>query len=157
MTPLVHFLTIAAVLVHSTLGCCAHQAHSASGACCEPSDCCDSEPCDSGGCDSGQGGLEHANHSAKSLSQKQLLNGGYQTQPTVPRECDHASCEFSVPEARSCANLRLLAAANSVQWTSRTSLVSVLGNGFDSPILLNDIPLHAMPVRTHLAKSVLLI
>lgn len=152
MIQFVRLLTIVAVLVHSTLGCCAHQAHSKSDTCCEPSDCCGSEHCGSE-----QEGLEHASHSDKSHSQEQLLKGGCQSQQTVPHECSHASCKFSVPESRSSADLMSLDAANSIQWTSTASFVFVLGNGIDSLILLPDISLHTMPVRSHLAKSVLLI
>ncbi|NOY41479.1 MAG: hypothetical protein GXP26_06545 [Planctomycetes bacterium] len=144
MTPFIHMLTVVAVLVHSTLGCCAHQAHDTSDTCCEPSDCCGSEHCGSE-----QDSLKHADHSDKSQSKE--------SRPTVPHECSHASCKFSVPESRSCADLMSLDAANSIQWTSTVSFVFVLGNGIDSPNLLPDISRHTMPVRTHLAKSVLLI
>jgi len=47
-----------------------------------------------------------------------------------------------------------LSSADCIQ---RASLDFVLGNGFDSSLLLPDMAPHTVPLRAHLAKCVLLI
>jgi len=164
MTQFVHLLTAAAILVHATMGCCAHESHDTeshdtSETCCEQSSSCDSEHDDH----------EHANHSTISHSKNSLppkeassvqglsCTAGYQSQQPEPHECSHAGCSLSAPEVRSCADLMLLNFAGTIQWTATAPPVFFLNIGIDSPHLLPDFSLHTVPLRTHLAKSVLLI
>jgi len=141
MTQFVHLLTVAAIFVHATMGCCAHEAHSMEAASCQPSACCG---CEHSGSD--QEGLQQDDHSS---------------QQPVPHECSHTDCNWPAPEVRNCVDLVLLDAllnpTENTQWISALSFDFVLGKGGYSSALLPDVSLHTVPLRAHLAKCVLLI
>jgi len=136
MTPFVHLLTVAAIFVHATMGCCAHEAHSTEATSGQPSDCC--------GCEHSRSGQD-----------------GHSSQQPVPHECSHTDCNWPAPEVRNCVDLILLDAllnsAENTQWISALSFDFVLGKGGYSSALLPDVSLHTVPLRAHLAKCVLLI
>ena len=78
---LLHLLTAAAIFVHATLGCCAHEAHEVSETISEPSTC--SCHC------------EHHHSPQDDLSEE----SGESPEP-VPHECNHTNCEWPAPETR---------------------------------------------------------
>jgi len=143
MTRFVHLLTTAVIFVHAAMGCCAHESRGISGLCCEPSGCCQSEQPQSEQPHSAGGGHQHGDH---------------ESQQPVPHACHQPDCQWPAPEAQSCADLMLLnmflSSTNCIQGAS---LDFVLGNGFDSFLLLPDLASPTVSLRAHLAKCVLLI
>ena len=132
---LLHLLTAAAIFVHATLGCCAHEAHAVSKTNNEPSTC---------GCH-----CEHHHSPQDDLSKE--------SPEPVPHECSHTDCKWPAPETRTDTDLLTRDFAGFVPSTATISLASVLGNELDFSALSPHNALHPLPVRAHLAHCVFLI
>ncbi len=149
MTSFVHLLTVAAIFVHATFGCCAHETHEVEVTASESSEC---------GCchhhSSHQEEHEQDDHSQDDLAHDDLSQKGQQP---VPHECSHADCKWPAPEARTLTDFELLSSMGILPWNSTNSLASLFGNASDSSLLLPDLASPTLPVRSHLALCVLLI
>ncbi len=165
MTSLVHLLTAAAIFVHATLGCCAHEAHGARVAGGKPSDCCSAERANLE-CAS----LEHAGHANEShpleaglstrvpcpVALQSGITFGYPSQQPVPHSCSHGNCKWSSPEAQNCVDVILLDSTGEISWSPTFALEFLMVHG-SAPAVLTFLSPHAVPVRAHLAKCVLLV
>ena len=141
---LLHLLTAAAIFVHATLGCCAHETHDVRVEKNEPSDC---------GC------CCHHHHPEQSHSEQS--DPAEESPEPVPHECNHADCSWPAPEARTDIDLLTLDLTGIVPSTSTLSLASILGslhgNEFNFSGLSPNHSLHTLSVRAHLAHCILLI
>lgn len=151
MRTYVHLITAAAILVHATLGCCAHEGHSLIDAVCGhhhnevgTQDCHDENE---------QVPLQlEADHSCGEHAQ-------HPTDPThpAPQTCTHAQCMWPAPEMRDGSDL--------IQMDFLFALTPVLDAFFVSLFPVGESTLtfsvahspHALPVRAHLANCVFLI
>jgi len=166
MTSLVHLLTAATIFVHATMGCCAHEAHDAiQGTSGEPSTSCCCEHDTHGQGTHGQG--THGQGAHEQGAHEHDGGGLSQELPQpAPHECSHTDCTWPAPEVRNSGDFFSLDFAGIVPWPLSGSRVSSselfvlgngLGNGFNFPGLLPNAFLRILPVRSHLAKCVLLI
>ncbi len=172
MTLFVHLLTVAAVFVHATLGCCTHEAHretSEGSAVVSASDGCGSEH---GGHDHatckhdaihGHDVQDHAVHEhVKHSEGSQHLAGGCHVQQNGAQQsgthpCGHGNCNWLAPETRNCSASKWLQFSEDLLFRSSNLLVCDLVAGTGDCNFLADFSLPRGPVRLHLANSVLLI
>jgi hypothetical protein len=159
MIQIVRLLTAVAIVVHTTVGCCAHGAHGKNDECCKQNDCCTVKQ----GNHESHGHAYHDQLGAGELSADlpQTLDSSstcdHQSQQPAPHECRHANCIWTTPEARDNIDLMSLSFEGNIQWSVNTSLVFLLAYGNESPDLLSFFSPHSAPVRVHLIKCVLLI
>lgn len=148
MTRFIRVLTAATVLVHATVGCCAHESHWGDEA-------CGHVVCDAGG------NHDHSSkvglNSASPLALEMGWDFSHKSGQPAPHECCHENCTWSAPEARDSVDLMLLSFAGSIQWSLNTSVVFLLTEGIDSSVLTPHFSPHLAQVRAHLIKCVLLI
>jgi len=161
MSSFLHLLTAAAIFVHATLGCCAHQSHQGNNTSntAPSNDSCGTKHCDH------QHSKELPSLEVGSIAQTLChasLNEGVNTpeiqaQRPESQECSHANCFWPFPEARTNTDLILLLTDGISQCDLTTSHASTLGNAIGTSNVLPDISTHNLSVRSHLVMRVLLI
>ena len=159
MTRFLHLLTTVAILMHTTVGCCASEAHGVAGQCCGQMESHGIES-DSHGHHCHTGKADHSSKVAFQMacpSTRKSSSDSHKSEQPTPHECCHDDCQWPAPEARSCIDLMLLGFAGNSPWILTSPQVLVLGDGRDSLLPLFDVLTHTVPLRTHLAKCVLLI
>jgi hypothetical protein len=162
MASFLQLLTAAAILVHATLGCCAHESHQGSDTSKTANDCCGTKH---DGHQHTQPSKELPSLEAGSIaqtichagSQEGVRNHECQAQRPNSHECSHANCSWPYPEARGNTDLILLLPTDISQCDLTASHASALGNAIATSNALPDISPHNLSVRSHLAMCVLLI
>ena len=174
MTQLVHTLTAVAILVHTTVGCCAHEPHGSRDESRELIGLCGLGQNDHGQGDHGQGDHGHHDHSnaailsaACPMDLESSSTCDHKSPQPAPHECRHADCNWPTTETRVGIDLMLTDFMGSVPWFLGAAFVSLLfvsllfisllGERSDAPGLLPYSSPSTVAVRTHLAKCVLLI
>jgi len=157
MNRLVHLITTASILLHSTLGCCAHGAEVTSEKGAEHLIC------------HLVGHNESAQHHHDDANHNQLTeeNGTLANWPEFfsqdeqhshhhhSHECLHAKCEWPAPQVRACDTLFLCNSVASFWIADTLTECEAAGVRFFASAL--DLSWHALPVRSHLANCVFLI
>jgi hypothetical protein len=149
MASFIRLLTATAVLVHATVGCCAHEAHSVHGECSE-SICC--HDIDNHG-HSVEGELQAGCSTTLAL----ISDNEHKSEQPVPHDCCRDKCKWTDSEARDNFDFVLsgftgnaacsLIASHGLPQVNRSALI----------LLSRNSSLCTAPVRAHLAKCVLLI
>jgi len=149
----IDLLTAASVFVHAMVGCCAHADHGVIGGCCEPTaavseaveDCCPT-----GHGHSSVGHLLVAANAFHAIPSQQ-------PERHAPHQCRHADCKGSLSEIRkSDGSVRLLSVGALL--ADRCVGGGAIAVEQQGPSLLGPYAsAHKMPLRAHLAKSVLLL
>ncbi len=150
MPQFVRLLTAFSILVHATVGCCAHEACEMLGQDCEHLVGHDIHECHGHACES-------ENQSACSSSLGQSSDHDEYPQQGAPHECSHADCEWPIPEVRTSVDQMLLCLTGSAPQAISAPLVILLGDGHATLVLTPTLSPHTAPLRAHLAKCVLLI
>ena len=144
MHSLVHLLTISAVMVHAMLGCCVHQSHAN---CCTQTDrhlaaghqtACPNQCC-----------------SHESAEDKSTVHDS-DSQLPAPHACCHDQCYWPAPEASLDVDLLLQHFATDLGALPSTTAPTSLGFAI-AQSQWPDLSPHLLPVRTHLAKRVLIL
>lgn len=148
MTQFVHLLTTAAILVHSTLGCCAHEALGIDENSRGRITCCDVEDHD------------HQVEEKISAVQPTALELSsvcdHQPHQPTPHECCHENCTWPSPKVRDNADVLFPDLSAKLHWSLDTFDL-LLVSGASVFIFPAEFYQHTLPVRPHLAKCVLLI
>ena len=147
MPHIIRLLTTVAILLHATAGCCAHEGHCAVDAVCEHTECPDS------------GEHDHS-HDVEIKTAPLGVGAGspcnHDSGQHQPHECSHDNCKWPSPETRCNAEL-ILSSVASFSYVLDAPIALLLSAGGIYSAFLSSDSHHALPVRTHLAKSVFLI
>lgn len=146
MRPFFAFLTAASVLLHATVGCCAHEVHGETlGGCthhaheAHSGDTSDSHGvADSSIAELGMGACDHPSHEA-------------------PHGCDHGDCDWPAPELRQVTDALSASLVASFSWMVAPVPVEVAPSSQKYGTWLAGETSLALPVRTHVAHCVFLI
>jgi len=95
MTRFIRILTVGTIMVHASVGCCAHEGLFLYGGACGDSDLV--------ACHHADKGDETCDHALA----EDHTSDDQSKQPT-PHECDHAQCIWSAPELRDCDQFQML-------------------------------------------------
>jgi len=155
MASFLHLLTAAAIFVHATLGCCAHESHEVGSAVGNPSDCRSCELHSSP--QASPQASPQDDHDHADLSQE-LQRLSQESQQPASHQCSHADCKW----LQTNVDLLTLDFAGFLPSTVTALLAfslnnGSLGDGFNFSHLLPDASMSMLPVRLHLAHCVLLI
>ena len=143
----VRILTAAAIFVHSTAGCCAHEGHHTAVHSCQHADSHDARA--------------HG-HGVKTAAGATLLPkeccSDHDSQQPGPESCRHANCTWPSPEVRHGADLLQLSFGSSPACPLDSPLLVPFSVGqVLGPSIRRLLSPHALPVRAHLANCVFLI
>lgn len=146
MRPFFAFLTAASVLLHATVGCCAHEAHGETlGGCthhaheAHSGDTSDSHGvAESSIAELGTAACDHPSHEA-------------------PHGCDHGDCDWPAPELRQATDALSASLVASFSWMVAPVPVEVAPSAQKYGTWLAGETSLALPVRTHVAHCVFLI
>jgi hypothetical protein len=141
MALFIHLLTSAALVVHAIVGCCGHEGHSTAVG--HTHGCLD-------GCHPA-----HSHH-GHTHGEPQDQNGAAGKIPESPHVCEHARCAWHVQES---VEIDWLGPhLECTAWSLETWVpVRSVGLAANSVSHWRSIEAGALPVRTHLAKCVLVI
>jgi len=163
MRQLVHLFTSAAILLHATVGCCAHEEHRiASDVCGHHNHKIDSNH-EVGGDDCHDACHAKSEHSPLLLETEcaGLLEaectGDNPSHPHTPPTCTHVRCQWPAPEIRDSGELLLLSFSVALTHYLDSPFVSLFSLGKSTWTLSLVYSPHALPVRSHLANCVFLI
>jgi len=160
MTSLTHIVTASAILLHSLLGCCTHEAHGDSGSCCGATHSTDSP-------DSSITEAEHSDcpfcksHDTvandETPSSAECGSSSNSHQPTAPHECHHNSCKWTAPRGEYRSDFLAFHSVFAITFSSEAPF-AVLQEEWGGLLRLTPFASpHMLPVRRHLAKLVFLI
>jgi hypothetical protein len=139
-------IAAAAILMHTTVGCCAHESHRATNEDYEHIDCHDA------------GSHDHDTETEHGpLAIEQFCECGHHTPQRTPHDCCHGKCNWIAPELQHSDELLIQDFVFAQPWPLNTSLASLLLEVSVYRTLSADHVLHALPVRPHLANCVFLI
>ena len=151
MILITRILAASMILVHATLGCCAHET------------LLGDEDCNHGTCIT-HGSHDHSLTATAGIGSDSLLKNeevgqdcNHEHQHPVPHECRHTNCKWSAPVSRDQVELILLSFAKNIQRTLSISQVLLLADGSDTHLLWPCFSQCSSSLRTHLAKCVLLL
>ena len=160
MTCFIRILTAFAIVVHATVGCCAHgthtsamaEAHATAQAACVHVDGSAVAHHHGGDC---AGHADHRLATPESLETSCVCN--QQSPPPVPHGCCHATCKWPARELRESVDLLILSLSIELESDVNTARPLVLVTFGSSLRPFSDSVPRTLPVRSHLAKCVFLI
>ena len=152
MQQFLQLVTAAAILLHATLGCCAHEVHHVSGY------IVSDHVVASHNCRHHHDALDVADHESHDhkFSQPAKEHANPQgSQPSTPLSCTHTRCEWPAPELRTDGETLSLEFSGDVASYANSFAASLFERS--KTVLTNsaNLSLSALPVRSHLAHSVL--
>ena len=167
MTQLTQIVTAAALLMHSMLGCCTHEAHGASGGCCgathsnissensENDSVAKHSDCPF--CKSPNMAADGKTSNDESSSPVECRSSSDSHEPSTPHECRHSSCKSIAPRGEDHADYLTLHFIDALTFSSEVPFASLQEERGGLSRLTPFASPHTLPVRRHLAKLVFLI
>ncbi len=155
MRQLIHLFTSVAILLHATVGCCAHEEHRIA------SDVCGHHNHKVGS--NHEIGSEDCHEDCHDESEHRLLlleaeyTGSNPSHPHTPPTCTHVRCQWPAPEIRGSGGPLLLDFSVALTHFLDSPYVSLFPVGKSTRTLSVVYSPHAHPVRSHLANCVFLI
>ena len=146
MRPFFTFLTAVSVLLHATVGCCAHESHAAT----------------SSGCahhrhETSSGECSHTSNVGESnIAELGTAACDHRSQET-PHGCDHRDCDWPAPELRQVTDALSASLVASLSWMVASLPVEATPSRLKYGAWLAQKTRLALPVRTHVAHCVFLI
>ena len=146
MRPFFAFLTAASVLLHATVGCCAHEAHAAT------SDECAHHLHEAS---AGEGGESHCTGES-SIAELGTAACDHPSHE-APHGCDHGDCDWPAPELRQATDVLSASLMASFSWMVAPRTVEAAPSSQKYGTWSARETSLTLPVRTHVAHCVFLI